>query len=86
MARFSVVLLADRPAYQSFKSKDSTLLGVYFDPNYNKFAVNRDLLEQIKSDFPDTVVLYYRIDNLVYNLAESKLTARISINLKNLNL
>ena len=63
---FDVKLLEDNDQYAKFKSKDGTLVGVYFDVNSNNFAVDRDLLKTVKENNPDTLVLYYRIDAIIF--------------------
>ena len=80
----SVKLLADQDEFKEFKSKDSTLLGVFFDSKTNAFAINRDLIEAIKSNYPDTIVLYYRIDSLIFDPKLKTLKVTVAFNMKNL--
>ena len=82
---FDVKLLADNDQYEKFKTKDGTLVGVYFDVNSNNFAVDRDLLKAVKENNPDTLVLYYRIDALIFEASTSKIRATVAFNMKDLN-
>lgn len=82
---FDVKLLADNDLYEKFKSKDGTLVGVYFDVNSNNFAVDRDLLKTVKENNPDTLVLYYRIDALIFNPQSRNIRATVAFNFKDLN-
>jgi len=82
---FDVKLLADNDQYEKFKSKDGTLVGVYFDVNNNKFAVDRDLMKAVKENNPDTLVLYYRIDALIFEPSTRDVRATVAFNMKDLN-
>lgn len=82
---FDVKLLADNDLYEKFKSKDGTLVGVYFDVNSNNFVVDRDLLKTVKENNPDTLVLYYRIESLIFNPKSREISATVAFNLKDLN-
>lgn len=82
---FDVKLLADNDQYEKFKTKDGTLLGVYFDVNSNTFAIDRDLLKTVKENNPDTLVLYFRIDSLFFETATRRIHADVAFNLKNLS-
>ena len=82
---FDVKLLADNDLYEKFKSKDGTLVGVYFDVNSNNFAVDRDLLKTVKENNPDTLVLYYRIDALIFNPQSRNIRVTVAFNFKDLN-
>ena len=82
---FDVKLLADNDLYEKFKTKDGTLVGVYFDVNSNNFAVDRDLLKTVKENNPDTLVLYYRIDALIFNPQSRNIRATVAFNFKDLN-
>ena len=81
---FDVKFLANNDLYEKFKSKDDTLLGVFFDVNSNNFVVDRDLLKEVKANNPDTLVLYYRVDTLIFNAENRKIRASIALNIKNL--
>lgn len=81
---FDVKLLEDNRLYDSFKNKDSNLSGVYFDVGNDEYAVNRDLLDAVRENNPDTLVLYYRIDALIYDQNSKKVRATVALNLKNL--
>lgn len=82
---FDVKLLEDNDQYEKFKSKDGTLVGVYFDVNSNNFAIDRDLLKTVKENNPDTLVLYYRIDALIFAESSKKVRVTVAFNMKNLN-
>lgn len=82
---FDVKLLADNDLYEKFKSKDGTLVGVYFDVNNNNFTVDRDLLKTVKENNPDTLVLYYRVDYLIYNPTTKEISVTVAFNFKDLN-
>ena len=82
---FKTNLLADKDEYKEYKTKDTTLLGVFFDPKVGKFQIHKDLLDAIKANNPDTVVLYYRIAALVYDKENKQLKAAISISMKRIS-
>ena len=82
---FDVKLLSDNALYEKYKDKDSNLVGVYFDVTSDEFVINRNLLNAVKANNPDTLVLYYRIDALIFNKETSKITATVGFTLKNLN-
>lgn len=82
---FDVKLLEDNDQYEKFKAKDGTLVGVYFDVNSNNFAVDRDLLKTVKENNPDTLVLYYRIDALIFEAATHNVRVTVAFNMKDLN-
>lgn len=82
---FDVKLLEDNDMYKSYKSKDSTLLGVYFDPETNDFTINRELLDAVKANNPDTLVLYFRIDSLIFEPSTQRIRTTVAFNLKDLN-
>lgn len=79
-----VKLLADRPEFEKYKSKDSTLLGVYFSPKTNAFAIDKDLMQTVKDNYPDTLVLYYRYDSMIFDPTTMKLKVTVSFNIKKL--
>ena len=82
---FDIKLLEDDDLYKKYKDKDSNLVGVYFDVNSNNFTISRDLLNAVKENNPDTLVLYYRVDALIYNKETGKIRSTIGFTLKNLN-
>ena len=82
---FKTNLLADKDEYNEYKAKDTSLLGVFYDPKAGKFQIHKDLLDAIKANNPDTVVLYYRIAALVYDKENKQLKAAISISMKRIN-
>ena len=82
---FDVKLLADNDQYEKFKSKDGTLVGVFFDVNSNSFAIDRDLLKAVKENNPDTLVLYYRIDALIFEPSTRNVRTTVAFNMKDLN-
>lgn len=81
---FDVQLLEDKEAYKRFKTADGTLLGVHFDPDANQFVVDRDLLDEVKAQQPDTIVLYYRIDTLVFEPNTREMRSTIALSFKSL--
>lgn len=82
---FDVKLLADNDLYEKFKTKDGNLVGVYFDVNTNNFAIDRDLLKTVKENNPDTLVLYYRVDYLIFNPSTREISVTLAFNFKDLN-
>jgi len=82
---FKTNLLADKDEYKEYKTKDTTLLGVFFNPKANKFEIHKDLLDAIKGNNPDTVVLYYRLAALVYDKENKQLKAAVSIGMKKIS-
>ena len=82
---FDVKLLEDNEMYESFKSKDGTLVGVFFDPEKNDFVIDTGLLNAVKENAPDTLVLYYRIDSLIFEESTRMIRATVAFNMKNLN-
>ena len=82
---FDVKLLEDDDLYTKFKNKDANLVGVFFDAGSNEFVIDRDLLEAIKGNDPNTIILYYRIDALIYDQSTDKIRATIGFSLKNLS-
>ena len=82
---FDVKLLEDNDQYEKFKSKDGTLVGVFFDVNSNNFAIDRDLLKTVKENNPDTLVLFYRVDALIFEPETRRVRATVAFNMKDLN-
>ncbi len=81
---FDVQLLEDKEAYKRFKTADGTLVGVHFNPDANQFAVDRDLLDAVKAQQPDTVVLYYRVDTLAFESETREMRSSIALSFKSL--
>ena len=81
---FDVQLLEDKEAYKRFRSADGTLVGVHFDPDANQFAIDRDLLDAVKAQQPDTIVLYYRVDTLAFEPKAREMRSTIALNFKSL--
>ena len=82
---FDIKLLEDNDMYDSFKSKDGTLVGVYFDTDQNKFVIDHDLLNTVRDNAPETLVLYYRIDSLIFEESTRMIRVTVAFNMKNLN-
>ena len=81
---YDVKLLEDNDLYEEFKSKDATLVGVFFDVNKNDFEIDTELMNAIKENNPDTLLLYYRIDSLIFEESTRKITTTVAISVKNL--
>ena len=81
---FDVQLLEDKEAYKKFLTADGTLVGVRFDPDANQFAVDRDLLDAVKAQQPDTVVLYYRVDTLAFDPKTREMRSTVALSFKSL--
>ena len=81
---FDVQLLEDKEAYKRFKSADGTLVGVHFNPDANQFVVDRDLLDAVKAQQPDTVVLYYRVDTLAFDPNTREMRSTVALSFKSL--
>ena len=81
---FDVQLLEDKEAYKRFRSADGTLVGVHFDPDANQFAIDRDLLDAVRAQQPDTVVLHYRVDTLAFEPKTREMRSTIALNFKSL--
>lgn len=84
---FDVILLADNDLYKGSQEydKDGMLVGTYYDPETNNFVVNKKLLDDIKDNNPDTVVLYYRLETVEYSAADKEVRVAVALSLKNLN-
>lgn len=78
-----VKLLEGNDAYASFKTKDQMLVGVYFDPEKNEFAIDDDLINEVKANNPEAIVVYYRIDAMAFDASDSKMHIGVSMNLRN---
>ena len=81
---FDVQLLEDKEVYKRFKTADGTLVGVRFDPDANQFAVDRDLLDAVKAQQPDSIVLYYRVDTLAFEPRTREMRSTVALNFKSL--
>ena len=81
---FDVQLLEDKEAYRRFKTADGTLVGVRFDPDANQFAVDRDLLDAVKAQQPDSIVLYYRVDTLAFEPRTREMRSTVALSFKSL--
>ncbi len=81
-AGFKCKDLEDDEMYEAFKSKDSTLMGVFYNHKEKKFDIHKDLINEIKDNNPDTIIFYYRIAALIYEPSEKLLKATISLSLK----
>lgn len=81
---FDVILLEDDDIYSKHKKQDANLLGVYFDPDENKFVVDEGLLADVKANQPETVVMYYRLDSLAFDYSTKKILVSVALSFKNL--
>ena len=81
---FLIHLLEDKPLYNEFKSRNGTLVGVYFDPTTDKFVLDAGLLTAIKENNPNTLVLLYRIDALIYAPETSEIVCTVNLSIKDL--
>ncbi len=81
---FLIHLLEDKPLYKEFKSKNGTLVGVYFDPISDKFVLDTGLLAAIQENNPNTLVLSYRIDALIFLPETEELSITINFSIKDL--
>ncbi len=75
---FDVNLLSDNDLYEEFKKSDEVLVGTYFNPDSNSFQISEKMLNLLKSNNPDTVVLYYRLESLDYDGEKVKVTVGLS--------
>ena len=82
---FDVNLLADNDIYEEYKNKDNELVGVFFDPETNNFAINKDLLKAVRSNNPDTLVLYYRLETVEFEAATNQIRVTVALSIKNLD-
>ena len=81
---FLIHLLEDKPLYKEFKSKNGTLVGVYFDPTTDKFVMDIGLLTAIQENNPNTLVLSYRIDALIFIPETDELSITVNLSIKDL--
>lgn len=82
---FDVNLLSDNDIYEEYKDKDNELVGVFFDPETNNFAINKDLLKAVRSNNPDTLVLYYRLETVEFDPSSKEVRVTIALSVKNLD-
>ena len=82
---FDVNLLADNDLYADCKDKDGELVGVFYDFETNNFVIDKKLLNAVKSNNPDTVVLYYRLETVEYSAADKQIRVTVALALMNLN-
>ena len=81
---FLIHLLEDKPLYKELKSKNGTLVGVYFDPTTDKFVLDTGLLTAIQENNPNTLVLSYRIDALIFIPETDELSITVNLSIKDL--
>lgn len=81
---FLIHLLEDKQLYKEFKSKNGTLVGVYFDPTNDRFVLDTDLLTAIQANNPNTLVLSYRIDSLIFIPETEELSVTLNLSIKDL--
>ncbi len=79
-----IKLLADNDMYDEYKTKDGTCVGAYFDVDQNEFVINRDLLNAVRDNAPQTLALIYRIDALSLETETGKIIVTVALNVKNL--
>ena len=79
-----VKLLEDNDLYEEYKTLDATLVGVYYDVERANFVINQDLLKAVRSNNPETVVLYYRLETLDYDSDTQTIRVTISLSFKDL--
>lgn len=84
---FDVILLADNDLYKGTQEydKDNMLVGTYYDPEKNTFVVNKKLLDAVRDNNPDTVILYYRLEAVEYSAADKEVRVTVALSLKSLN-
>jgi hypothetical protein len=82
---FDVNLLADNDLYEEYKNKDNELVGVFYDPETNNFAINQDLLKAVQSNNPDTLVLYYRLETIEFVPDTKEVRVTVALSIKNLD-
>ena len=71
--------------YADCKDKDGELVGVFYDFETNNFVIDKKLLNAVKSNNPDTVVLYYRLETVEYSAADKQIRVTVALALMNLN-
>lgn len=81
---FDVSEPAENRIFDKYKSPDGTLFGVHFDAEANAFAVERDLLEAVRDNIPDALVLFYRIDTLAMDPGAGQIRSSVAFSVKNL--
>ena len=81
---FDVSEPSENRIFDKYKSPDGTLFGVHFDAEKNAFVVERDLLDAIRDNLPDALVLFYRIDTLAMDPGAGQVRSTIAFSVKNL--
>lgn len=79
--------LEKEPRMKKFKeSDDDPLMGVYYDLDLEDFAINDDLMADVKKRYAadNAIIFYYRIDSLYFDQVKRILKAVISISLMDL--
>ena len=82
---FDVKLLSDNEIYEEYKNKDNELVGVFFDPETDSFTINKDLLQAVRSNNPDTLALYYRLEAVEVEPDTKQVRATVALSIKNLD-
>lgn len=78
-------LLADDDMYAEYKNLDGELVGVFYNSTNKAFEVNRELLDAVRANEPETIVLYYRIDTLAIDRNSGDIRVTMSLSFKNLD-
>ena len=81
---FDVSEPAENRIFAKYKSPDGTLFGVHFDAEKSEFTAERDLLEAIRDNLPDALVLFYRIDTLAMDPGAGEVRSSVAFSVKNL--
>jgi len=81
---FLINLLEDKLLYNEYKSKNGTLVGVYFDSTTDRFVLDTALLTAIKENNPNTLVLLYRIDAIFYIRETAEIACTVNLSIKDL--
>ncbi len=81
---FDVSELAENRIFDKYKTPDGTLFGVHFDAEKDSFVVERDLLDAVRDNLPDALVLFYRIDTLAMDPGAGEVRSTVAFSVKNL--
>ena len=81
---FEVAEPAENRIFEKYKSPDGTLFGVHFDAENDSFTVERDLLNAVRDNLPNALVLFYRIDTLAMDRGVGEIRASVAFSVKNL--
>ena len=81
---FDVSEPAENRIFERYKTSDGTLFGVHFDAEKDAFSVERGLLDAVRDNLPDALVLFYRIDTLAMDPGAGQVRSTIAFSVKNL--